>query len=82
MKLIKYIASEGVDGEKIYASTLVMTSDSIYELKSKASDLCKHMGFNTAFWTGRFPTPGSKEIKSNKDWVIDLGNGVFFAIEE
>ena len=82
MKLLKYVASEGEDGEKFYASTLVMTSDDLYELKSKVSDLCTHMGLKSTLWTARFPIAGSKEIKSNKDWVMDLENGIFFAIEE
>ena len=81
MKLLKYVASESEDGEKIYSSTLVMESNDLYELKSKASDLCTHMGFEASLWTSRFPIPGNKEIKSNKDWVMNLENGICFVIE-
>lgn len=82
MKLLKYFATDGEDGEKIYTTTLLMTSDDLCEMKSKADELCSQMGCKPSAWVGRYAIPGSKEIKSNQDWVMNLENGAGFAIEQ
>lgn len=82
MKLIKCIATKGEDGENVHASTLEMMSDDLNELKSKANDLCRLMGFEPSLWTSRYPVPGNNEIKSNKEWVMNLDNGIVFVIDE
>jgi hypothetical protein len=83
MKLMKYLSSKGEDGEKYYTSILVMTSNDIGDLQSKAHDLFDQMGFNSPYiWIGRRAIPGGKEIKSKKYWAINLSEDVSFVIED
>lgn len=82
MKLIKCTPKKGEDGESSYTNVVAMISDDPSELKSKASDLCRLMGFEPAPWCSRYPIMGDKEIKSNCEWIMELSNGIGFVIEK
>lgn len=82
MKLIKYTPKKGEDGENIYTNIVEMTSVDSDTLKSKASDLCRIMGIEPAFWESKYAVMGAKEIQTNYREIMKLNNGIVFAIDK
>ena len=82
MKLLKCAPTKGDDGENNYTNVVEMISDDPSELKSKATDLCRLMGVEPAPWCSRYPIMGDKEVQSNHEWIMELSNGISFAIEK
>lgn len=71
-----------MDGENNYTNVVEMISDDPNELKLKANDLCRLMGFEPAPWCSRYPTSRDEEVKSNHEWIMELSNGVGFIVEK
>ena len=82
MKLLKCTPTKGEDGENNYTNVVEMISDDPSELKSKATDLCRLIGVEPAPWCSRYPIMGDKEVQSNHEWIMELSNGISFAIEK
>ena len=82
MKLLKCTPTKGEDGENNYTNVVEMISDDPSELKSKATDLCRLMGVEPAPWCSRYPIMGDKEVQSNQEWIMELSNGIGFAIKK
>lgn len=82
MKLMRHTPTKGEDHENHFIKSEEMISDDVNELKSKANELCQLTGIKPSSWTSRYPIMGNKEIKSNKEFIMNLDNGTAFSIEE
>ena len=82
MKLIKSIPTRGEDGENIYTDEVVMISDDVDSLRTKAHDLCQAMEIKPEPWCSRYPVMGNNEVQPDHEWVMKLSNDIGFIIEK
>lgn len=82
MKLVKCTPIRGEDGENIYTNVVEMVSDDTQSLKLRAQHLCQLMDVQATPWVGKYPIMGEARIESTTEWVMQLKNGIVFAIEK
>lgn len=81
MKLVKSTPTKSEHGENLYAEEVVMISDDLSTLRAKAHELCQGMDVKPEPWRSKYPLMGNEKIRSDHEWVMELGSGIGFIIE-